>query len=87
LLAAVRAGSTLSPAGARQTVHAKDLLSLKDLAGLTGLGVSTLERLRARGDLPPAIVVCGKLLYRRADVESWLAEHTEAETARARKRY
>jgi excisionase family DNA binding protein len=80
LLAAVRAGN---PAAAPAS---GGMLTLADLAEETGLGLSTLERLRARGELPPAAKIGRSLRFKRADVERWLASRTEPEQSRGKRR-
>ena len=43
----------------------------------------TLERLRQTGTGPPFIKAGRRVLYRRSDVEAWLAAHTYGSTAEA----
>lgn len=63
-------------------------MDTKTLAGLLGLGAQTLRKWRITGGGPPYVRMggarSGRVLYKREDVDTWLAErrypHTAAET-------
>jgi predicted DNA-binding transcriptional regulator AlpA len=49
------------------------LVSIDDVAQLTGLGVATLYRYRAAGKLPaPIRLSAGAVRWRRSDIELWI---------------
>ncbi len=60
----------------------EDLIRTKDVAGLAGKTVATVNRWVLEGKLTPAVEMPGKTgarLFRRSDVEAFLAaEPTEA---------
>lgn len=50
----------------------KQLLSVKDVAAITGFGVSTIWRKVQRGALPAPLKLAGSTRWRRADIEALL---------------
>ena len=57
------------------------LIPPPQLAGFLNISIRTLERWRVEG-VGPAYVKAGRrVLYRREDVESWLAEGTRHSTS------
>ena len=68
LLAALRShGITLPKAGA-------GLVTKRDVARMAGIGLSTLDRIRDRGEGPPEIQLSPRRVgFRLAIVEAWLA--------------
>lgn len=49
------------------------------LAALLDIGVSTLDRMKASGQIgPPEVRVGGSVRWHRAEVEAWLAHRTPA---------
>ncbi|PVA58088.1 hypothetical protein DDJ72_04125 [Mycobacteroides abscessus] len=52
----------------------RDILYLQDVAELTGVPVSSLRWLRATGSGPKSGKLGRRVVYRRADVEAWVAE-------------
>lgn len=59
------------------------LLTVADLTREWNIGRATFYRWRANGEGPPAITICGRLRFRRRDVEAWLAAHTEQRSGAA----
>lgn len=56
-------------------VTMEHLLPLEALAAILGVKKTTLYVRRAKdGNLPPAIKIGGRLRFRQADVQAWLAE-------------
>ncbi len=47
-----------------------------DTAAMLGIGASTLQQLRFRGEGPPYLKIGRAIRYRRSDVERWLEAHT-----------
>ncbi|WP_006247205.1 helix-turn-helix domain-containing protein [Mycolicibacterium tusciae] len=64
------------PAAAKITEHRNgDLLTVADVAAMTRMSVGTLRYWRHTGSGgPPSVKLGRRVLYRRADVENWLAE-------------
>jgi hypothetical protein len=60
-----------------------DYLTQRDYADYTRRSVRTAERERAQGLGPPYIVIGSRILYRRADVDAWLAAHVRGGRATA----
>lgn len=55
------------------------LLDRPALAALLDIGVSTLDRMKASGQIgPPEVRVGGSVRWHRAEVEAWLAHRTPA---------
>ena len=55
------------------------ILSLRELADLTGLSASTLARMRRSGDLPePVRISAGRIGWRTVDIQKWLASRQRA---------
>ena len=55
------------------------LLDRPALAALLDIGVSTLDRMKAAGQIgPPEVRVGGSVRWHRAEVEAWLAHRTPA---------
>ncbi|QZH63802.1 helix-turn-helix transcriptional regulator [Mycolicibacterium farcinogenes] len=52
----------------------REILYLEDVAELTGTPVATLRWLRATGSGPKSGKLGRRVVYRRADVEAWVAE-------------
>ncbi len=63
-----------APALSRRISLAKDNLTAAEVASLLGLSVHTLSYWRQSGQGPRTIKAGARTLYRRADVEQWLAE-------------
>ncbi|MFO0825911.1 MAG: helix-turn-helix domain-containing protein [Gemmataceae bacterium] len=56
------------------TAPPAEMLSRDDLAALLGVGVSTLDRYRALGEIgPQPVSLGGQLRWRRLEVLAWLA--------------
>ncbi len=60
-----------------------EFLDTNDLATLTKTRPQTWRKRRWRGDSPPYVKLGNRVLYRRSDVERWLAEHTFRSTSEA----
>ena len=54
--------------------NGSELLTAAQVAGLLGVGVRTLRRMRHAGRAPKPVRGSGPLRWRRADVEQWLQE-------------
>ena len=52
------------------TVHSKALLTVKEVASICGLGVSTIWRNAANGTFPAPVAVCGVKRWRRDEIEN-----------------
>lgn len=61
-------------------------LTTADLARATGQTPGTWAKRRWRGDTPAFSVVGNKVLYKRSDVEEWLAQRRVTSTADAQAR-
>jgi predicted DNA-binding transcriptional regulator AlpA len=58
------------------------ILCTADAALYRGVGVSTWERERAFGNLPPAVRITSRTLgYRKADLDAWLNARREPKAA------
>jgi predicted DNA-binding transcriptional regulator AlpA len=72
---------------ARMSDAPEALLTPRDAAQALGLSVRTVERYRADGSGPPFVKLspgqAGRVRYRRADLESWIANRCVACTATA----
>jgi excisionase family DNA binding protein len=55
-----------------------DLLLLEEVAALTRQSVSTIRWLRHKGQAPPGFRLGRRVVFRRAEVEQWIAQHEEA---------
>ena len=58
-----------------------DYMKTPEAAKLSRLSVPTLERMRLKGDGPPFIKAGKSVIYRRADLESWLASRLVRSTS------
>lgn len=59
-----------------------DFLSEIEVAKRYGLSRRTLQTWRGRGEGPPTVKAGRKVLYSRADLDSWLAENNMRRRAR-----
>ncbi len=66
-VAAAPAGNPLAPPVPRLMVRRVEA------AAALGMSVDTLDRLRDAGKLPASLKVAGRVLYRVADLERWVA--------------
>jgi predicted DNA-binding transcriptional regulator AlpA len=60
-----------------------EYLDTNDLAKLTKQKAQTWRKRRWRGDSPPFVKLGNRVLYRRSDVERYLAERTFRNTSEA----
>ncbi len=58
--------------------HDDDLLLLEEVAALTRQSVSTLRWLRHRGEGPAGFRLGRRVVFRRSEVEQWVARHEQA---------
>ena len=56
-----------------------DLLLLEEVAVLTRQSVSTIRWLRHKGQGPPGFRLGRRVVFRRAEVERWIAQHEQAQ--------
>lgn len=49
------------------------LLSNRDIPKVTGMSPRALRSLRAEGRFPKPVDVDGRIRFRRADIEAWIA--------------
>ena len=57
----------------------KKYLSTQEVSEEYGIGKSTLEQMRCRGEGPAYIKVSARMVkYTRADIEAWLDSHRKA---------
>ncbi len=61
---------------------AQPLLTRPELAERLNISLNTLDKLRMRGALPPAVKVGGSVRWRPEAVEHWIAEQAEPATPR-----
>jgi excisionase family DNA binding protein len=61
-----------------------ELMTVQDVARYLGVPVGTLRNWRVTGDGPPAARIGRHVRYRRADVESWVAERVRLDVAQRR---
>jgi predicted DNA-binding transcriptional regulator AlpA len=59
------------------------LLTITDLATVLGTTRKGIYHRRSRGQLPPAIRIGRRVLWRPGDVEAWIASRLERENAPA----
>lgn len=52
-------------------------------SAMTGISVSSLQKMRVRGDGPPFAKVGNRVRYRVADLEAYLAERVVSSTSAA----
>ena len=52
-------------------------ISERELASVTTLSPRTLQLMRRNGGGPPFAKLGGRIVYRWADVESWITERTQ----------
>ena len=62
------------------TTPPPDLLTVAELADHLGVKPSTVYHWRVRGYGPTAVKISGRVRYRLADVDAWVAEHAEETT-------
>ena len=55
-----------------------DLLLMPEAAALARMSVSTLRWLRHRGEGPTGFRLGRRVVFRRAEVEQWIAQHEKA---------
>lgn len=53
------------------------LLSVREVAGMLGLGISTIWRQVRQGNLPRPVRIGGSTRWRRADIEALIARASE----------
>ena len=59
--------------------HESDLLLLPEVARLTRLSESTVRWLRHRGQGPAGFRLGRRVVFRRAEVERWIAEREKSQ--------
>ena len=59
----------------------REWLSSKEAADYTGLGFSTLAKLRLKGGGSPYAKIGEKILYKKTDLDSWLESKRVANTS------
>lgn len=79
----VRVMDSAPPAPSSKSVNslspsAKHLLSAKEVARVLGIGERTVWRHRQAGQLPPPLIVGGRTLWHRPDIEEWIREQKRA---------
>jgi transcriptional regulator GlxA family with amidase domain len=70
-------------AAARASSAASELISIGDLAEQLRVSVRTVRRWQALGDAPVRLKRSRRLMYRRADIEAWLARLADGGTLSA----
>lgn len=55
------------------------LMTLPQVAELLHRPPATLRYMRHKGEGPRSAVIAGRIMYRRADVEAWIAEQFDAD--------
>jgi excisionase family DNA binding protein len=56
-----------------------DLLLMEEVAALTRQSVSTIRWLRHRGQGPAGFRLGRRVVFRRAEVERWIAQHEKSQ--------
>lgn len=56
-------------------------LTTPQAAAYAGLSASLLNKLRCRGDGPPYLKLCDRVLYDRADLDAWINAHRRQSTS------
>lgn len=51
-----------------------ELLTIEEVAGATRLPINTLYHYRATGQGPKSAKIGRRVMYRRVDVETWIAD-------------
>ena len=74
-------GKVEAPALSMVTAGYDPLLTIEDVSEWLGIPRGTLYQWRTRKQGPRAIKVGGALRYRRAEVETYLDQHTDPRTA------
>lgn len=64
-----------------QSALASELLTPREAAALLRLHPQTLAALRVNGRGPRFFTATRRVLYRRSEIERWLAEHERASTS------
>ncbi len=64
-----------------QSANPDTYMLTSELAELTHTAAQTWRKKRWKGDGPPFIKIGNRVLYRRSDVEAWLAAHEFRSTA------
>jgi len=59
----------------------RDWLSAKEAAEYTGLGFSTLAKLRLKGGGPAYSKIGAKITYHKGDIDAWLKSKRVANTS------
>lgn len=58
-----------------QTIEkARPLMTIKELAELLGVSVSTIIRWSDAGEIPAPMTIGGSVRWKRATIEAWLSE-------------
>lgn len=58
------------------------LLSNRDIPKVTGMSPRAIRSLRAEGRFPKPVDLDGRIRFRRADIEAWVANLPTKEAAR-----
>lgn len=66
------------------TRNIEPLWTFADVAAYCQVGIRTVKRWRANGDLPAAVLIGGAVRYRPDDIRQWAADRKEVEPERAR---
>jgi len=56
-------------------------LTTPQAAAYSGLSASLLNKLRCRGDGPPYLKLCDRVLYDRTDLDAWINAHRRHSTS------
>jgi len=56
--------------GARQLGSHPQMMTVRQVAAILGIGVSTVWRAASKGDIPKPIKIGGSTRWRRADIEA-----------------
>ena len=63
-----------------------ELLTVEQVSAAYGFPVATLYSWRHRGIGPASVRLGARVRYRRADIEAWITERTEADAEAAQRR-
>jgi excisionase family DNA binding protein len=63
----------------------KELLSPRETAKYLNMGLSTVAKMRLRGNGPIYMKIGAKVIYRKTDLNAWLASKRRASTSQEEK--
>lgn len=71
------------PHNGKEIASPKEWLSAREASEYTGLGFSTMAKLRLQGGSAPFSKIGEKVLYNRADLDAWIMSKRVANTSQS----